>query len=257
MARWPRLLGCVLLALWLPSAAPQESSDTAPSAGPAPVESYQFAVEWRLIRAGKATLSRYAKPGSGWQAELQLESTGIISKLYRVKDVYRAWFDSGFCVSSTFLRAEEGSRRRETTVRYLKEARKSHYLEHDLVKKNVVLEKELEVPECVHDILAALARLRGMDLSVGQAVQLPVSDGKRLVSARVEAQERERVKTSSGSYNAIRYEAFLFNDVLYKRKGRLFIWLTDDERKLPVQVKAKLSFPVGTISFQLEKEGVS
>jgi hypothetical protein len=51
----------------------------------------------------------------------------------------------------------------------------------------------------------------------------------------------------------MRYEAHLFNDVLYRRKGRLFVWLTDDEKRLPVQIRVRLSFPVGTISFELEK----
>ncbi|MCS7023675.1 MAG: DUF3108 domain-containing protein [Bryobacteraceae bacterium] len=218
-----------------------------------PIESLQYSVEWRLIRAGTAILTRTPKPDAGWQADLHLESAGLVNKLYRVNDNYQSRFDSGYCASNVTMQAQEGSRRRDTQVRFDREKGKSHYLERDLVKNSVVLEKELDIPPCVHDVLAALAHLRGARLKPGQSTQLPITDGKRMVMAKVEAQEKERVKTSAGTFDAVRYEAFLFNDVLYTRKGRLFVWLTDDEKSLPVQIRVRLSFPTGTISFQLEK----
>ena len=73
--------------------------------------------------------------------------------------------------------------------------------------------------------------------------------------ARIEAQERETVKTGSGTYKTIRYEAFLFNNVLFRRSGRLFAWLTDDDRRLPVQIRIRMPFYVGTVTLQLEKGG--
>ena len=42
-------------------------------------------------------------------------------------------------------------------------------------------------------------------------------------------QAREQAKTPLGQYWAVRYEAFLFNGAFYARKGRLFIWVTEDE----------------------------
>jgi hypothetical protein len=248
----PAQFACVLFAILLATPAqvdPQATMEERPK----PIESFQYGVEWRLVRAGRATLSRTPRGENGWLGELHLESTGLVSRLYRVSDKYQSMFDPGFCVSATFLQAEEGRRRRETTVTFHRDAKKSTYVERDLIKNSIVMEKELDIPECVHDIVAALVRLRAMKLPPGQAIQLPMSDGKRMISARVEAQEKETVKTPAGTFSAVRYEAFLFNDVLFKRKGRLYVWLTDDEQRLPVQIRAKLTFPVGTISLQLEK----
>jgi hypothetical protein len=61
------------------------------------------------------------------------------------------------------------------------------------------------------------------------------------------------VKTPAGQFDTIKYEAFLFNGQLYRRKGRLFVWLTDDDRRLPVQVRVQLPFYIGTVTLQLEK----
>ncbi len=41
------------------------------------------------------------------------------------------------------------------------------------------------------------------------------------------------------TYPAIRYEAFVFDDVLYKRKGRLQVWITDDADRLPVMFRCR------------------
>jgi hypothetical protein len=97
--------------------------------------------------------------------------------------------------------------------------------------------------------------MRTLNLEPGQSTQLPVSDGKKSAMARVSSLQRETVKTPAGTYKTIRYEAFLFNDVIYRRSGRLYIWLTDDRRRLPVQVQVRLHLAIGTITLQLEKEG--
>jgi len=73
------------------------------------------------------------------------------------------------------------------------------------------------------------------------------------VMAKVEAAQREDVKTPDGTFKTIRYELYLFNHVLWDRSGHLTIWLTDDRRKLPVQIRVRLQFTIGTILLQLTK----
>jgi hypothetical protein len=231
----------------------------APGALPAH-ETLDYSIEWRLVTAGKAHLvwgatPRHANsPDPGWQADLHLESTGLVSKLFKVNNDYVSNLASDLCSSGSYLKAEEGNRRKETSVTFNREARKAEYLEKDLDKKSVVNAHEIDIPACVHDVLGGLYSLRTLNLQPGQTTQVAVSDGKRSVMARVEAQQREDIKTPAGSFKTIRYEAFLFNDVLYRRYGHLHIWLTDDARKLPVQIRVRLQFTIGTITLQLEKE---
>jgi len=228
----------------------------APGALPAR-EALQYTVEWRLVTAGKARLVWSATPhhsNPGWQADLHLESTGLVSKLFKVNNDYISNLESDLCSSGSYLKAEEGSRNKETRVTFNREARKAEYLEKDLNKKAAVNAHEIDIPACVHDVLGGLYSLRTMNLQPGQSTQVAVSDGKKSVMARVEAQQREDIKTPAGSFKTIRYEAFLFNDVLYRRYGHLYVWLTDDARKLPVQIRVRLQLAIGTITLQLEKE---
>jgi hypothetical protein len=220
-------------------------------------EVLRYNVEWRLVTAGKARLEWSATPhhsAAGWQADLHLESAGLVSKLFKVNNDYISNLQSDLCASGSYLKAEEGNRHKETRVTFNSEARKAEYLEKDLDKNTVVNAHEIDIPACVHDVLGGLYLLRTLSLQPGQTTQLSVSDGKKSVMARVEAQQREEVRTPAGLFKTIRYEAFLFNDVLYRRYGHLYFWLTDDARKLPVQIRVRLQLAIGTITLQLEKE---
>lgn len=244
-----------LLLLLLLTSSTQFSETTAPGRTTAPAgEVLQYRAEWRLVNAGNVRLTWTRKRATGgWQADLSLQSAGLVSMLYKVDDRYTAQIDEKLCAASSVLTALEGSRRRETKVTFDSHRRKASYLERDMKKGVAVSTREIDIPGCVHDIVAGLYQLRGLRLEPGKQIQLPVSDGKKSILARVDAQERETIGTPAGKFKTVRYEAFLFNDVLYRRKGRLFIWLTDDERRLPVQFRVRLQFPIGTITLLLEK----
>ena len=62
------------------------------------------------------------------------------------------------------------------------------------------------------------------------------------------------METPLGKFKTIRYEAHLFNDVLINKKARLFLWVTDDDRRLPVQIRVRMQFLIGTIELKLEKQ---
>jgi len=252
----PRLTCACLTFLAMPAAHSQSKFAASDSpAFPSP-ETLSYSVEWRLIYAGDARLT--LEPAklfdrSGWTSKLEVQSSGLVSKLYKIVDTYQVAMEDPFCTTSTSLDAMEGKRRRDVKVTYDYSRKKSSYVERDLVK-NSVKTAEADLPGCVADILTGLYKLRTLRLEPGQNTQAVLSDGKKVVSARVEAQEREQIRTKMGTFNTVRYEAFVFNGVLFARKAELQVWLTDDARSLPVQIRARMSFPVGSITFMLDKD---
>jgi hypothetical protein len=219
-------------------------------------EVLNYAVEWRLIPAGSARMTWTALPRSAAGANelrLHLESTGLVSRLYRVDDDYTAALGQNLCAQNSFIMAHEGNRNKETRVTYDPQLHKALYLEKDLNKNSTIMH-DVDIPPCVHDILGGLLVLRTLHLEPGKTVQIPVSDGKKFVQVKVESQRREDLTTPMGVRKTIRYEVFLFDNVLYKRSGHLHIWLTDDNNRLPVQLQVRLQFTIGTITLKLEKE---
>jgi hypothetical protein len=212
-------------------------------------ERLTYDIEWRLIHAGSAVVD--AQKGS---ARLKLASEGMVSSLFKVDDAYGVTYDEPFCATSSTLDAQEGKRHRETRVTFDRSKNRADYIERDVLKNAVLHTYDTTIPNCVHDVLGALISLRALTLSPGQSAQIPVSDGRHSASVKVEAQQREEIKTTSGTYKTIRCEPYLMNGVVYSRKGRVFVWLTDDARRLPVQIQLRMSFPVGTVTLHLIKE---
>jgi len=262
----PRLIGvCLALSLMAADSHPQSvlladgiSSKAFEGAlAPFPsAEKLSYDIEWRLIYAGSAHLSLMPKPGEPrkWDSQLHIESAGLVSKLYTLEDTYSTNMDDGFCTMATQLDAMEGKRHRETKVTYDHARGKASSEERDLIKNSVIKTSEVEIPPCAIDAVGGLYKLRMDKLEPGQSTQVPMTDGKKMAYVRVEAQGREQVKIKAGTFNTIRYEVFLFNGVLYSRKADLFVWLTDDAHRLPVQIRARMSFPVGMITFELTKD---
>jgi hypothetical protein len=217
-------------------------------------QSLTYNIEWRLITAGKARLEWASRgPRDGFEVKFHLESVGLVSKLFKVEDDYSALLNSSLCTQSFHSTTNEGIRHRDTRVTFDSDAKKGSYLERDAAKNTTLLAREIEIPPCVHDVVGGLVFLRTLNLEPGQATNIPVSDGKKATMARVEAQAREDIKTPAGTFKTVRYELYLFNNVLYNRSAHLNIWVTDDARRIPVQIRVRLMFTIGTITLALEK----
>jgi hypothetical protein len=240
------VIGALLL---IPSHA-QQSPPISPNE-----ETLDYEIEWRLVNAGhaKLTLGKSPAESASREMKLHLESTGLVSRLFHVNDDYTADTNAGYCAESTFMTAHEAGRSRETKVVYDGKNLKATLNERDLIK-NTTTTLETSVPPCVHDIVGGLYHLRTLNMTPGQSLQLPVSDGKKSVMVKIECQRREEIKTPAGPRKTLLYEVFAFNNVLYRRSGHLHIWLSDDARRIPVQIEIRLQFTIGTITLRLDKQ---
>lgn len=60
---------------------------------------------------------------------------------------------------------------------------------------------------------------------------------------------REKVETPAGTFDCLVVEPTLRSGAFFKNEGKLTIWLTDDDRRMPVLMRSKL--PIGAISVEL------
>src|SRR5580692_8076997 len=162
-------------------------------------ERLTYDIEWRMIHAGTAVVDAQKTT-----ARLKLDSAGLVSGLFKVDDSYGVTYDEPFCATSATLDAQEGKRHHETRVTFDRTRNRADYVERDLLKNSVLHTYDTAIPNCVHDTLGALISLRGLNLSPGQTAQMPVSDGHHSASVKIEAQDRETIKTPTSEYKTIR-----------------------------------------------------
>lgn len=216
---------------------------------PAYAQTLHFVGEWRFFDAGRVQAYLGAT-----NAHISLQTAGLAERLYPVRDTYTVNYDRALCASSSVEDAREGKKHRETRVTF--SSGKANRVERDLERNGETIgTNEVATPACVHDVLGALEKLRRtVTAPPGGVLTLPISDGKRSAGVEIHVQDKETVRTKAGVFQAVRYEAMLFNGVIFRRKARLFVWLTDDARRLPVQIRVQMPFYLGTVTLQLERE---
>ena len=144
-------------------------------------------------------MSTIAPALAHWGINLDLESTGVVNRLYRVQDKYRVQSDDRFCPSLATLDAQEGKKHNQSRLSFDNTTHMLHFEEQDFVKNR---NEKLEVPivPCTREVAGALASLGQMYLEPGKTTIIPVTNGKKLAQARVEAQGKETVNIDGKTF---------------------------------------------------------
>ena len=107
------------------------------------------------------------------------------------------------------------------------------------------------IPPGVQDALSSFYFTRTQALPLGGSVYFDYHSSRRSQPLEVRVLGRERVKTPAGTFDCVAIEPMLKAGGIFSNKGRLVIWLTDDERRMPVQMRSKVS--IGSVSVILQE----
>jgi hypothetical protein len=206
-----------------------------------------YAVDWRVFPAGTAVL-HFEQSGNLERISANADTIGAINLLFHVSDRFQSTFDRDHgCTTEFDKQTVEGRRQVNSTLKLDYPNSKSILDEKNLVNgqtKHV----ETPVPGCLTDLLSGVYYASSQPMEVGKSFAIPVADPLKpvLVTMRIEA--REEIKTPLGTFKTIRVQPTAEAGVV-KNRGNIWIWYTDDDRHLPVQMRARLFW--GTITFRL------
>ena len=110
-------------------------------------------------------------------------------------------------------------------------------------------EKKLAITKRTYDTLSSFYYFRTIPLQVGTSYYLDMFDGYRIWNTEVKVLRREELDIPMGKFKTIVIHPLMKFEGLFARTGDLFIWLTDDDRRIPVQMKSKVI--VGNITATL------
>jgi hypothetical protein len=210
-----------------------------------PGEVISFSVGWGLINAGSSSLSvldtARVQGHLCWRIQSQAQSNEVLSKLYPVRDRVVTWMD----VKGLFSRAlsknlSEGSYKKQRDYQIMPE--------RGLVvkRKNGQPVDTLRIRGPVQDVLSAFYWVRTQPLAVGQVLEVEAVDDLKAYRLAIKVLAREKVKVKAGEFDCFKIQPILLGEGLFKAKGEVFIWVTADERRIPVKMKSKIF--IGAIS---------
>ena len=212
-------------------------------------ETYVYEVEWRLWKAGTATL-RLEDAGSEQRVLASADSAGVAALLYTVRDRFEAFFDrKTFCSRNLTKHTEEGFRKIQTTIRF-DYARRKSVLEETNLRWEKSKKVENDIPECVTDVVSGIYYLGSQPLAPDATYGFPLNDGGRTTQVEAHVEAREEVKTPAGTFQTVRVQPRAATGVL-KDRGQVWIWYSDDVARIPVQMRARMFW--GTLTFRLAR----
>jgi len=239
----------------------QQAPPTA-TIGPAPVQiaparpnylfpdgrSYVYSAEWHLITAGTSVV-RMDVAGNDRKVTATAESAGAVNVIFPVHDHFESRFDPRtFCSLSIFKHSEEGSHKRETSIKFDHTRQKSTLDEKNL-KTGETKHVENDLPGCTTDVITGFYYLQSLPLSLGAVYEFPISDGKT-TNVRATVEKREQIKVPAGTFPALLVAVEATSGAL-QSKGKVWVWYSDDPSHTPVQMRVKLGW--GTLLFRLQR----
>jgi len=255
----PRLHAAVLLALIAVFAAAQQPE---PNRTDSPTSLKQerlvYNVYWDppwilffipKIEAGQITLEWTADAEYGGEKaskiSLKARSSGALVKMsgMKIEDEFVFYTDpETYCTLGSSQKIREGKRKRQIDVQYFGDGR-LHIREVDestvppKVRKD---ETKSNIPECVHDPFSALYMFRQLPLRDKFAQNYMLANDDKIREVRSTVERQESVELSSGKMPAWKISTAALMGGLFKEGGQFKIWLSADEKKIPVQFEAKV-----------------
>lgn len=216
-------------------------------------EWFKFRIHYGFVNAGFATLevkdalinqkSVYHVVGKGY-------TTGLSRFFFKVDDLYESYFDKVTGYPYQFVRKiNEGGYTKDQEGFFNQTTNK--ILVKDYKNKN---EKSFSFPKGTQDIVSTFYYLRNFPtidkLKVGESVAIDMFFDDETTKFKLKFLGREDITTKFGVVSTMIFRPLVQSGRIFKEEESVTVWISDDENRLPVRIKANLV--VGSIKADLE-----
>lgn len=208
------------------------------NADPSINKKYHYDLYWSGIKAGEAVLE-YVETPEGLAVRTQAVSSTFVSIFYKVDDrAETILYPDGYPKIFT-LNISEGRHTKHKVTEFIQNSEESlqKIFFHDILKDE---KEEYELDKPAYDPLSGFYAMTKKKIEVGRTEYITIFDSKKIFDAEINVLEKEKVRVPAGEFDTIVINPILKTEGLFLRKGKMHIWLTDDERKIPVMFKSKV-----------------
>ena len=206
-----------------------------------------YTVDWRVFPAGTAII-HFDQSGDRERITASADTSGAINMIFHVADNFQSDFDRSTGCTYDFNKQTVEGRRQVNSTTHLDYANSKSILDEKNQVTGQTKHLEAQVPGCLTDLLTGVFYAASQPMTLGHNFVIPVVDAQRTVPVTMKVEGREEIKTTLGTYKTLRVQPTADAGVV-KNRGNIWIWYTDDDRHLPVQMRARLFW--GTITFRL------
>lgn len=218
-------------------------------------ETLDYEISWGFITAGNARL--LVKKASN-ENELEIISrawnNGAFETVFPVNDTVRSTVSADSLFPRIFnQKISEGSYRRNVLTTYNFQTKTASLSDTAFSKTTLkhAIDTTITLDGGERCILSAFYLARTLKLEPGDTASFNAISGKKKYKLKVIAHKRETINTALGKKKCLVIEPVIQGDGLFKAKGKLTIWLTDDAERIPVLMKSEIA--IGSIKASIIK----
>lgn len=204
-------------------------------------EKLVYDITWTGIKAGTSTLE-ITETNDQIKIVSTTKSADWVSVFYTVDDriestlVKNSHVAFGAQPSHYRVKIKEGRHRRDKELIFRNDINKVTYIDYISNEKIVC-----DAPSFIFDALSSLYYIRTLRLEVGKPVHVTVFDSKKIWNVEVAILKKEKIMTPKGEVNTLLVKPAMQSEGIFFKKGDVYIWVTDDEKRIPVKLAAKIA----------------
>lgn len=217
-------------------------------------EYFKFRIHYGIVNAGYATLEVkdatinnkkvFHAVGKGY-------TTGMSKFFFKVEDLYESYFDRQTGEPYRYVRKidEGGYTKNQEGIFNQGENR---VLVKDYKRKT---EKTIVLTDNVQDIVSSFYYLRNHPnidkLKSGESISIDMFFDEEITKFKLKYVGRQDITTKFGTVSTMVFKPLVQTGRVFKEKESLTLWISDDNNKVPVRIKADLA--VGSLKADLDE----
>jgi len=207
-------------------------------------EKLVFSIEYGFVTAGEATMSVVGidtiQGHPTYLLRTRAQTNEIFSAIYKIDDMVESHLDIDEFYSRQFKKKlKEGSYEKDLEIIFDQDKMQARYAEGDTLPT---------LPR-TQDVLSAFFFLRTEDFKLGASFSFPCHDNKKNYPLEIKVLRKERIVVPAGKFECFVIEPKMKTGGLTRREAKMFIWVTADEKKMPVLMETRLK--IGSIAAKL------
>ncbi|MEQ8712092.1 MAG: DUF3108 domain-containing protein [Cyclobacteriaceae bacterium] len=188
-----------------------------------------------------------------FKIDVQGKTSGVFDFFIRVRDQWGSYLDTTAIIPHQFYRnIEEGKYRKYEVVEFDHDLDSAIVLKMDKHTRKLKERKSFNIKDDSQDLISGYYYMRTLDYSkfnIGDTLKVPAFFDDENYEFKTTFVGREEVRTKLGKVHAIVLSPIMPENSIFDGENAIRIWLSDDQNKIPLKVKAKMF--VGSVEIDI------
>ncbi len=199
-------------------------------------EKLTYTARFNVLPVGEATLSviNDTLPDSSpaYHIIYRARTGEMADRLFKIRDRIDTWFD----------KEDLYTRRIQKDIR---EGKYRHKSTTDIFYSDSIAvtgKDTIKIQQPVRDPYSLVYYLRTLPMKVNQTINLVTFDNKKKTDFQLKITGLDNVQVPAGKFSCLVIKPFREKRILFKNEGDMEVWLSNDEKRIPVQINIKLKY---------------